>query len=193
MPDNFTFLEHFAEHLTMDELLQLQSHAVPRPLKSGDIFVDLYSTDRRLAYIERGIIRTYAFKHNGDEATLMLRWEGQFVGSHDAIILKQPSKFIYQAMEDTDILEIDYEIVEKIMIENPKFEPLRYNIILSMLAASLQMMEDFVLLTPEARYRKLVAERLDIVNRVPDKYLAPMLGVTPVTLSRIRKRIIASG
>ncbi|MCO6149448.1 hypothetical protein [Flavobacterium sp. NRK1] len=76
------------------------------------------------------------------------------------------------------------------MQEDPKYEPVRSHVLMSMLSASLEMIEDFILLTPEERYKKLIAEKFDIVNRVPDKYIASMLGVTPVSLSRIRKRII---
>ena len=62
-----------------------------------------------------------------------------------------------------------------------------------MLADSLKIMESFVTQSPEERYRELIAERFDLINRVPDKYIASMLGITPVSLSRIRKRMHTKG
>jgi hypothetical protein len=50
-------------------------------------------------------------------------------------------------------------------------------------------MESFVLLSPEERYMQLLKDKPDIFNRVHNKYLATLLGITPVSLSRIRKRI----
>lgn len=179
--------------LPIEDLVELFSKASAKKLYSGEVYINLNDESKKLAYIEKGIIRAYAFKENGDEATLLLRWEDQFIGSHDSILLNKPSNFIYQALEETNILEIDYSEVEKIMAENPKYEPIRSHVLMSMLSASLKMIEDFILLNPEERYKKLIEEKFDIVNRVPDKYIASMLGITPVSLSRIRKRISSKG
>lgn len=179
--------------LPIEDLIELFSKASAKKLYSGEVYINLNDENKKLAYIEKGIIRAYAFKENGDEATLLLRWEDQFIGSHDSILLNKPSNFIYQALEETNILEIDYSEVEKIMAEKPKYEPIRNHVLMSMLSASLKMIEDFILLNPEERYKKLIEEKFDIVNRVPDKYIASMLGITPVSLSRIRKRISSKG
>jgi len=187
--DKLQFFASILQDVSADDIARLFEKATFRKLGAGEVYIDRYVENKKLAYIREGIIRVYTFKENGDEATLMLRWEDQFIGSHDGILLNRPSNFIYQALEETDILEIDYCSVEQIMAQNPKYEPIRNHVLMSMLGASLQIMEDFILLNPEERYRKLIAEKLDIVNRVPDKYIASMLGITPVSLSRIRKRI----
>jgi len=185
-------LQNFAdilEGIPLEDIAELFKKASPITVAHGEVYIQLHEETKKLAYIEKGIVRVFTYKENGDEATLLLRWEDQFIGSHDTILLNKPSKFIYQALEETHILEIDYKEVEKIMAENPKFEPLRNNVLMSMLSASLNIIEDFILLNPEERYKKLVAEKYNIVNRVPDKYIASMLGITPVSLSRIRQRI----
>ncbi len=171
------------------EALSLFQMAVPRKLKANEVYIAANDRSRKLAYIEKGVIRTYAVKENGEEATLFIRWEEQFIASHDTIILEQPSRFIYRALEETNLLEIDYDELEKIMREKPAFEPLRIFFLMKMLAESLAQVELFVLFSPEERYQRLLEERFNIVNRVPDKYLASMLGITPVSLSRIRKRL----
>jgi FixJ family two-component response regulator len=58
-----------------------------------------------------------------------------------------------------------------------------------MLAQSMDRIESFVLLSPEERYRQLVEQKPNIVNRVPNKYIATFLGITPVSLSRLRRRM----
>jgi DNA-directed RNA polymerase subunit F len=52
-----------------------------------------------------------------------------------------------------------------------------------------QRVESFVFLSPEERYQKYVEDHPNIINRAPDKYIANILGITPVSLSRIRSRI----
>jgi len=187
--EKLLFFTSLLQDVSADDVARLFERASVRKLNPGEVYIGRYVKNDKLAYIEKGIIRVFTFKENGDEATLMLRWEDQFVGSHDTILLNRPSNFIYQAIEETKILEIEYCVIEQIMAEKPHYEPIRNHVLMSMLGASLQMIEDFILLNPEDRYKKLIAERFDIVNRVPDKYIASMLGITPVSLSRIRKRI----
>ncbi len=162
-------------------------------LEAGETFIRLGDVSRKLAFIEKGIIRSYTVKDNGDEATLFIRYEGQFIASHDTIIHRQPSGFIYRALEPVILLQIDYDVLEDVLKDHPEYEPLRNFFVMRMLAESLKMMESFVCKSPEERYRELVAERFDLVNRVPDKYIASMLGITPVSLSRIRKRMFMKG
>ena len=158
-------------------------------LNANEAYIRVGDTQRRLAFIEKGIMRAYKIKDNGDEATLFLRWEGQFIASHDTIIHHQASRFIYRALEPVTLMQIDYDVLEDVLKTHPKYEPLRNFFLMQMLAESLKMMESFVTQSPEERYRNLLAERFDVVNRVPDKYIASMLGITPVSLSRIRKRM----
>jgi len=162
-------------------------------LDANEVYIRKGDCSRRLAFIEKGIMRSYTIKDNGDEATLFLRWEGQFIASHDAIIHRQPSRFIYRALEPVTLLEIDYDVLEEVLKTHPEYEPLRNFFLMRMLAESLKIMEDFVTQSPEERYRKLITEHFEIVNRVPGKYIASMLGITPVSLSRIRKRMVSKG
>jgi len=162
-------------------------------LEAGETFIRMGDVSRKLAFIEKGIIRSYTVKDNGDEATLFIRYEGQFIASHDTIIHRQPSGFIYRALEPVVLLQIDYDVLEDVLKNHPEYEPLRNFFLMRMLAESLKMMESFVCKSPEERYRELIAERFDLVNRVPDKYIASMLGITPVSLSRIRKRMFMKG
>jgi DNA-directed RNA polymerase subunit F len=88
-------------------------------------------------------------------------------------------------------LELDYKTAQGIIDNNPKLSSSRNTFLTNMLGQAMDRIESFVLLSPEERYNKLIAEKPDITNRVPDKYLATMLGITPVSLSRIRKRIVS--
>ena len=162
-------------------------------LPANEAYIQEGDTGKKLAFIERGIMRAYATKDNGDEATLFLRWEGQFIASHDTIIHLRPARFTYRCLEDTILLEMDYDVLEKVLSEHREYEPLRNFFLMKMLAESLEMNESFVMLSAEDRYLKLMHDKFDIVNRVPDKYIASMLGITPVSLSRIRKRLQKAG
>ena len=188
-PEDIKFYLSIFKGLSLADLTELFAMAHTRRVAAGGIYIDEGATGKKLGLIRKGLIRAYAIKENGDDITLMLRWENQFVASHDNIILNQPSRFIYQALEDTVLMELDYGRIEKLLDHNPKLSSHRNVFLLSMLAEALERMESFVLLTPEERYLQLLTDKPDIFNRVHNKYLATLLGITPVSLSRIRKRI----
>lgn len=177
-------------NLTPRDIFSILRTAKVRKLAPGDIYIREGELNTKLAYIRKGMIRTFHVNEHGDDITLMLRWEDQFIASHDAIIFNKPSRFVYEALEETTILETDYAAIERILEHNPKFERSRQYFILHMLGESMARVESFVLLTPEERYLQLVEEKPDLVQRVPGRHLATLLGITPVSLSRIRKRIV---
>lgn len=171
------------------DIMALAKLAHTKKLKAGEVYIQQGSTSQRLAYIRSGLIRTYSLKENGDDITLMLRWEDQFVASVDSVIFGNPSRFIYQALEDTVLMEVDYLKAKPLIDKSPELSVSSNSFIMHMLGQAMERVEEFVLLSPEERYLKLIQEKPGINNRVPDKYLATMLGITPVSLSRIRKRI----
>jgi CRP-like cAMP-binding protein len=135
------------------------------------------------------MIRAYQPKGDGEEITLMLRWEQQIVASVDGILYQRPSRFVYQALEDTTLMEVDYLKVQSVIDNNPRLSSARNILLMQILSQAMDRLESFILLSPEERYRKLIQEKPGIFNRVPNKYISTFLGITPVSLSRIRKRI----
>jgi CRP-like cAMP-binding protein len=182
------YLQRF-ENLTYEDLVSLLQLARLRHLAASEVYIHQHSNHRKIALILRGLIRVYMVKQNGDQITTELNWEDQIVACQDAIFLHKPSRFTYQAMEDTDLLEIEYDALQALLESTPKLESTRKYFLMSMLAESMERIESFVLLSPEERYRQLVAQKPNIINRVPNKYIATFLGITPVSLSRLRRRM----
>ncbi len=188
-PEDIQFYLGIFKDLSFTDLYELFKMAQAKRIPAGDVYIEQGATAKKLGFIRKGLIRAHCVKDNGDNVTLMLRWENQFIASHDTLILNQPSRFTYQALEDTTLMELDYGRMEAILDSNPKLSSYRNVILMRMLSEALERMESFVLFTPEERYLKLLTEKPNIFNRVPNKYLATLLGITPVSLSRIRKRI----
>lgn len=175
--------------LKLTDLFRLFKIAKRKTLKPGEVYIKDGSLHKKLAYITKGLVRTYTYKSNGDEITLQLYWEDQFLGSRHGIIMNLPSPFIFEAVETTTILEADYNELMAVIDRYPQFADAKNHFFNTMLAQAMERAADFMLLSAEERYLKLLNEKPNIVNRVPDKYIATMLGITPVSLSRIRKRL----
>ena len=103
--------------------------------------------------------------------------------------MASPSTFYYETLEKSHFFSIDYDVLESIFDRNPKLEKHRKLFLREVVKRSSDRVQSFVLMNAEERYLKFINDFPDLTNRVPDKYVAHILGITPVSLSRIRKRL----
>lgn len=176
--------------LEWKDLQSLIQATTSRSYAINDYLIKEGTVKREVFFIKKGLIRVFAINDKGDEITIRISTENQPIASPDIILFDQPSRFYFQALEPTETLSIDYDLMQKVISKTPALEQNRKNILLNILKESQARVESFVLYSPEERYIRFVEDNPGIVNRVPDKYIANVLGITPVSLSRIRKRIV---
>ena len=177
-------------NLKLSDVQVLFQTAKKKSFAPGEHLIKEGSLKKELFYIRKGLIRVYKIKENGDEITTALRWESKIIASPDIILFDQASQFYYQALEVTDVFSMDYDVLQTLISGNPKLEANRKYVLQNILKEVINRMDSFVLCSPEERYLNYIKANPDVVNRVPDKYIANVLGITPVSLSRIRKRIV---
>lgn len=158
-------------------------------LNAQEVFLRAGTVKSPVYFIAKGLIRSYYVDENGQEITNMLRYENQVFASYENIFLGQPSRFSFQVLERTELLAIEVEVLRELIGSNDKLEEGRRFFVNAIISETLTSLNDFILLSPEARYIKFYKEHPELMNRVPNKYIANILGITPVSLSRIRRRI----
>jgi CRP-like cAMP-binding protein len=189
---DFEKLKHvfpFIQELDTDDVFNFLEHTKLLKLNKGDIFLKQGSLKSNLYFVKEGLIRSYFINEKGEEITNRLRYENQVMSCYEIDLLNEPSRFNLQALEPTELIVIDVKTMRQIVHGNPKLEAGLRFFVNSSLAEALSAVDDFMLLSPEQRYLKFVKEHPELLNRVPNKYIANVLGITAVSLSRIRKRI----
>lgn len=175
--------------LTPKEWSTLIQYGSLKSFKKGENFITANQMNTKIAFILKGGFRFF-YEKNDNEITCLLAFENGLIGSFESNILKHPCTQTIQAIEDSDLFIIDYKDLEALYDKSPKFERVG-RLILEYYLAHLQLrITSYLLETPEERYMRLVRETPNILNRVPLQYIASYIGVTPVSLSRIRKRIL---
>jgi CRP-like cAMP-binding protein len=172
---------------TFDSIFQ--QYGIPKFISTSDIYLSQGSIFKNIFYIKKGILRSFYLTDKGEEKTVFFRWEGQISAVPECIFDNEPTRQNWQALENCELLEIDFSLIEKVSEYNAVLLRKRLTFSQKMLLESLQRLESFVLDKPEERYLKLMTQKPELVQRVPDKYIASFIGVTPVSLSRIRKRL----
>ncbi len=146
---------------------------------------------KELYFINKGLLRLYYTK-DGEEITGFLFKEGLFAGSYDSFLRQAPGIQTLETLEDAELLVISKTQLEELYITVPKVNILARIIAEQRFINGQQLFSSFILDNPEERYRKFLLQHGDLLHRVPQHMIASYLGITPVSLSRIRRRVSAS-
>ncbi len=159
-------------------------------VQKGDSLIETGSKSKDVYFIRRGLVRSFIVDASGSEITFQLYAEMDVFSNAHAILFEEQSKFTYQALEKSKVFVIQYESLMEMTAKNADLLELNRRFFgKRIIQKAFQRLETLVFLTPEERYEKFLHDHQNLIHRVPDKYIANVLGITPVSLSRIRKRI----
>jgi len=170
-----------------EEVDKVISFFDPIELKRGEYFLRRGQLSNRLGFLQSGIIREY-LAINDKEVTKWISTRGYFVVDLSSFVFEKPARWHIQALTDCELYVINQENYRSINRVIPNWQELEKLFI----AKCFTVLEDRVLthlsMTAEERYQHLFHFNRELFNVVPLQYLASMLGMTPETLSRLRKK-----
>ena len=185
-----TYLRRFVPALTDGEWQLLAGAVRPCHLARGQHFVQAGEYRPEIALLLQGSCRLYYLRPSGEERTTYFFFENHLLADYPSCLSGQPSGLNIQALTEADLLVFDYAVLRRLYDECPAYE--RFGRILAeyhLLGTDARLVEQ-LLLSPEERYRALLASgKTKILERIPQHLVANYLGVTPVSLSRIRARV----
>jgi CRP-like cAMP-binding protein len=149
-------------------------------LHEGEIANNIY-------LIKKGCLREW-FNKDGKDITFQFFFEGQPVASIDSFMNQKPSLFTIESIEPTTVLSIGKADFEKLLIAYPEFKNGFQDFIFQRFRVYGQLFLSRIKDTPQERYTDLIKNHPEIIKRVPQHYIASFLGITPISLSRIRNR-----
>lgn len=172
-----------------DDLNKISSFFKPVTLKKGDYFIKTGRHSDRLGFVQTGIIREFVFIDD-KEITKWISTKGYFVVDLASFMFKIPARWNIQALTDCELYIINDKDYQRLVQVIPRWMELEKLFI----AKCFTVLEDRIIthlsMTAEERYNQLFNFNAALFNQVPLQYLASMLGITPETLSRIRKKAV---
>ncbi len=143
---------------------------------------------RYVYFIISGALRSYHVDEKGVEHIVQLSLENSWISDLESFFSQKPANYYIESIEESSLLRISYERLETLYAQVPKLE--RYFRILFQKAYinALQRLNATMWDSAEERYNDMVRENCTILQRVPQTYIASYLGITPESLSRIRKK-----
>lgn len=185
----FNISEYIKEHIQKDSPLWEKYENIHQELTlpAKTTLLEVGKIPKNFYCIQKGCVRLW-FNQDGKEITMQFFLEGECVASIDGFIQGTPSLFSIETIEPTTVWVYKKADILNMLEEIPTLENELYNLIMSRLKDYTHLFLSRIKDTPQQRYENLLKEHPEIIKRIPLHYIASYLGITPVSLSRIRNR-----
>jgi CRP-like cAMP-binding protein len=154
--------------------------------KKGDYFVKEGQISRYIGFIVKGCLMC-VYNNDGKEYIDEFSLDNEFISAYASFITGTPADKDIICLEDSELLILSYSNLQELYEIDPVFERTGRLMAEMLFMNWQQRVKSLLLDNAETRYLKLTENRPDLIQRVPQYHIAQYLGVSPETLSRIRK------
>lgn len=173
--------------LPEEELDDVISKFKSKTIKKNEFVLQEGETCKDLIFVQKGCLRLYYIQDDVEVSVWFALKHSSAIEIY-SFISETPSNYFLQAIEETEILYLPKVALNKLYETHPKMQEMMRkfweDVILHLLARFTALQKD----TAEQRYLDLL-EKPELLQSIPQKYLASFIGVTPTSLSRIKKNI----
>ena len=173
--------------LSEDDRHLLMEHFKPRKLRKRQYFLQEGDVCKYIGFIVKGSARTFTVDEKGHEHILKLSLENWWLADFESFYLLTPSRFNIEALEDLEVLQSTNAQIEEYLKHIPAFSAMANVISQNYTIANQKRMQAAMSYTAEERYEDLVSNYPHFLQRFPQNMIASYLGLSPETLSRLKK------
>ncbi|RYM34084.1 Crp/Fnr family transcriptional regulator [Brumimicrobium glaciale] len=156
-------------------------------LKKGDFLLESGKKCNKLSFVQSGLLRMFALV-DGNEVTQWISTKGYFSTDLASFIYEESSRLSIQALVDTEVFSITKENYDKIGEIVSQWHSLEKQFLINCFITLEDRVFSHLSMSAEQRYKMFFESNKALFNEVPLQYIASMLGMTPETFSRIRKK-----
>ena len=184
----YNYLQRFTD-LTEDEFNRnLLPICKVRRFGKKEIITKAGEIENYFNFIVKGLARKY-YKKNHHEINTHISFEGQMLLSQESFHSRQPSDYFIETIEPTTVVSISYDDAEKMFASSQRMEHLGRLIVTYSMVIKDRWQIQLVKMTPRERFLNFVTKNPELMQRVPQKFLASYLNIKPETLSRFKHLI----
>lgn len=173
----------------IDSILQDIPHRCVK-VKAREVLLEAGSVANSIFLVKSGCLRAW-YNANGKDITMQFFMPKQPVASFDSLAHSTPSEYTIEAAIPSEVYVFSGKDFRAWIERHPEHHIEGFYFAMSRLAAYQKLFLSRIKDTPQQRYETLLKEHPAIVAQIPQHYIASYLGITPVSLSRIRNRSVS--
>lgn len=164
-----------------------------RRMDKGEFFIREGQLPKKIAFVSKGLFRYFYIDSNGTEYTKNFILAGNFITSYSAMITQKPSAMFIEALEDSVVYEISHTDWEQLKAGHSCWKDLLIYFLEKAFSIKEKRERELLLLDAEHRYLIFKEEFPDLDTRVKQHLIASYLGISPVSLSRLKNKSVNIG
>lgn len=176
--------------LTPQDLIGMASISKIRRVKKGEHLARSGDINYRIVIVVKGLLRHYIIDDEGNEKTMLFVTEKQNSASIETIVRDQVCTENIVAEENSILLSFDHRRAQKVATKSKGLVILQNQRLKTSLYHAVERLRQHTVLSPEERFTLFYTEYPKLGQRVKQKHLASYLGVTPTSLSRMKRRLM---
>ena len=181
----FQFLHKFVTLSEGEFDEYIRPYAEVRHFRKRQLITKENEIENYLNFVTKGLVRKY-YKKAKAEINTQLSTEGHIIHAQESFHSRTPSEYFVEAIETSTMVSISYDDLEKIYSSSHKMEKLGRLVITFTMVIKDKWQMNMIKLTPRERFLDFVHKNPDLLQRVPQKYLASYLNIQPETFSRFK-------
>jgi len=185
----FSFKSYLTSNLTIseEEVATLLQQCTIKEFNKGDFLVRENEFCKQVYFVEEGLLRQFFMDDSGKEHILQFAPENWFAADRESFYFNQPSKYFIQALEPTKVAIMDDAYIKNLEATMLGFRDFNNRLLHNHIRALQNRIVSLLSETAEKRYLNFIQLYPDVMLRVPLTMIASYLGITPESLSRVRK------
>ena len=185
------YFHHFSKKvpLTEGERELIENYLTLKKLRKRQYLLQEGDVCKSVAFVEKGALRLYNVTENGTEHIVQFALEGQFLTDLYSFFVNEPSIYNIDSIEDSELVLITRSASDELRKLSPKYQEFIFQETSEAYIQLQKRMTSVVSLSLEERYQELTTNYPNIIHRLPQHMIASYMGLTPETLSRVRRRI----
>ncbi len=174
-----------------EEATRFLSFFIRKKFKKNEVLLEEGQVAHEAFLILSGAVRQSFITEEGADKVCNFAFEKEFITDLESFSRQSRSSTSLIALESVDVLSIGCTAVVKVLHELPPVAELFRQIVENLAAENIRRTKSMLSLSPEKQFEELTKEKPELLQRVPQRYIAQYLGLAPESLSRIRKRMMS--
>ena len=176
-------------HLTEEEFDLTAQFFTSRKVRKRQFLLQEGEVCKNLAFVTSGCLREYGIDHKGDEHIIQFAMSDWWISDLNSFLSGTPSTHNIDALQDSDVLLLEKSAREKLLDSVPKMDRFFRILLEANYVSTHKRVNETLSASAEERYLTFIRTYPELVEQIPQNQIASYLGITPQSLSRIRKEL----